>query len=330
MKIVALEEHFATPAIIEAWQSTPVATRDYAVDMSAGPDTQRRLVDLAEERIGHMDEAGVDVQVLSVTTTGVQNIDTAVAIPLAREANDLMAETIRTHPDRFQGFATLHFGAPAQAAAELERAVSDLGLCGAMVFGRQGERNFDHPDFLPILETAAALRVPLYLHPQSPRPAVRKAYYDGVDHQLATIFATGGIGWHYETGVQALRLILAGVFDRLPDLQLILGHWGEVVLFYLDRIDIMTEPAGLPRTVSDYFISNISVTPGGVFSQRYLRWAIEVLGIDRILFATDYPFQLAADGAARRFLDSAELSAADREKIANGNWTRLCAGIRRA
>jgi predicted TIM-barrel fold metal-dependent hydrolase len=330
MKVIALEEHFATPAIIDAWQSTPVDTRDYAVDMSAGPDTQRRLVDLAEERIGHMDDAGVDVQVLSVTTTGVQNIDTAAAIPLARAANDLMAETIRTHPNRFQGFATLPVGAPAQAAAELERAVRDLGLSGAMVFGRHGETNFDHPDFLPILETAAALRVPLYLHPQSPAPPVRKAYYDGVDHQLATIFATGGIGWHYETGVQALRLILAGVFDRLPDLQLILGHWGEVVLFYLDRIDIMTEPAGLPRKVSDYFISNISVTPGGVFSQRYLRWAIEVLGIDRILFATDYPFQLAADGAARRFLDSAELSEADREKIANGNWTRLCAEIRRA
>ncbi|MEU0493925.1 amidohydrolase family protein [Mycobacterium sp. NPDC006124] len=329
MKVVALEEHFATAEIVDAWQSVPPGVRDYAVEMSGGVDTRRRLIDLADERIAHMDEAGVDVQVLSVTTTGVENLDPTTAVPLARAANDVMAETIRAHPDRFQGFATLPTSAPADAAHELRRAVTELGLSGAMVFGRHDERNIDHADFLPILEVAAELRCPLYLHPQSPPPPVRRSYYEGFDHTLVTAFATGGIGWHYETGIQALRLVLSGTFDRLPDLQLILGHWGEVVLFYLDRVDLLTEPAGLPRKVSEYFTTNVSVTPGGIFSQRYLRWAVEVLGVDRVLFATDYPFQLASDGAARRFLDDADLSPTDRAKIASGNWERLCADIQR-
>lgn len=329
MKVVALEEHFATPEIIDAWQSVPPEVRDYAVEMSGGVDTRRRLIDLADERIAHMDDAGIDVQVLSVTTTGVQNLDPASAIPLARAANDLMAETIRARPDRFQGFATLPTSAPADAANELRRAITELGLNGAMVFGRHDERNIDHPDFLPILEVAADLRCPLYLHPQSPPPPVRRAYYEGFDHGLVTAFATGGIGWHYETGLQALRLILSGAIERLPDLQLILGHWGEVVLFYLDRIDILTGPAGLPRKVSEYFTTNVSVTPSGIFSQRYLRWAIDILGVDRVLFSTDYPFQLSPDGAARQFLDDADLSPPDREKIASGNWDHLCSGIQR-
>jgi len=248
---------------------------------------------------------------------------------LARAANDRMAETVRGRPDRFQGFATLPTTAPADAARELERAVVDLGLNGAMLFGRTGDRNLDHPDFLPIFEIAADLRAPIYLHPQSPLPSIRSAYYGGFDHAVDTAFATGGIGWHYETGVQALRLVLSGVFERLPDLHLILGHWGEVALFYLDRIDIMSTAARLPRKVSEYFATNVSVTPSGIFSQRYLRWAIEILGVDHVMFATDYPFVLPENGAARLFLEAADLSSADRAKIASDNWTRMLAGIRR-
>jgi predicted TIM-barrel fold metal-dependent hydrolase len=329
MKIVALEEHFATAEIITAWQSVEPELRDLAVEMSTGNDKQALLLDLADQRILRMDQAGIDVQVLSVTTPGVQSLEPSRAVPLARAANDRMAETIRFRPDRFQGFATLPTSSPEDAARELERAVVELGLNGAMLFGRTGERNLDHPEFLPILEVAAGLRAPIYLHPQSPLPPVRRSYYDGFDHALNTAFATAGIGWHYETGVQALRLVLSGVFERLPELHLILGHWGEVVLFYLDRIDMVSAPARLPRKVSEYFATNVSVTPSGIFSQRYLRWAIETLGIDRVLLATDYPFVLFNDGAARRFLQNADLSDIDRDKIAFGNWARLCADIRR-
>lgn len=329
MKIVALEEHFVTPAIIEAWQEIPTAVRDLAVDMSAADDVARLLIDLADERLARMAAAGVDMQVLSVTTTGVQDLEPVSAVALARAANDVMADTIRRQPDRFAGFATLPTSDPAAAAVELERAVVDLGLSGAMVFGRNGRHNLDHPDFRPLLQVADELRAPLYLHPQSPPPSVREAYYQGYDHDLATAFATAGIGWHYETGIQALRLILSGVFDQLPNLQLILGHWGEVVLFYLDRIDVMTQPAGLSRAVSDYFAAHFCVTPSGILSERYLGWALEVLGPERILFSTDYPFQTLPDGAARQFLNAADLSDADRNAIASGNWERICAGIRR-
>ncbi len=198
-----------------------------------------------------------------------------------------------------------------------------------MVFGRTGERNLDHPDFWPIFEAAAALHAPLYLHPQTPPPAVRAAYYSGLGDSADAAFAMGGIGWHYETGVQLLRLIMGGVFDRFPDLQVIVGHWGEVVLFYLDRIEMLAKAAKLERPLAEYFRRNIYVTPSGIFSQRYLRWATEVVGVDRILFSTDYPFLLAPQGGPRRFLEEADLDAADREKIASGNWDRLCAGIRR-
>jgi uncharacterized protein len=329
MKIIALEEHFVTAEVIAAWQTVDPALRDIAVELSSSNDKERLLLDLADQRITRMDQAGVDVQVLSVTTPGVQSLEPTRAVPLAQAANDRIAETIRARPDRFEGFATLPTTAPGDAARELHRAVVELGLNGAMLFGRTGARNLDHPDFLPILEVAADLRAPIYLHPQSPLPPVRGAYYEGFDPALNLAFATGGIGWHYETGIQALRLILSGVFERLPDLQVILGHWGEVALFYLDRIDMMSAPARLPRKVSEYFATNVSVTPSGILSQRYLRWAIDILGIDRVLFATDYPFALFDNGAAQRFLQAADLSGENRDKIAFGNWARLCADIRR-
>ncbi|MBV8349638.1 MAG: amidohydrolase family protein, partial [Mycolicibacterium sp.] len=208
-------------------------------------------------------------------------------------------------------------------------AVTALGLNDAMVFPRSRERSLDLPDFWPIFEAAAALNAQLYLHPQAPTPLVRAEYYSGFDDAVNFLFATGGVGWHYDAGVQLLRLILSGVFDRFPGLSVILGHWGEVVLFYLDRIDNLAAAARLDRPFSEYFRSNVFVTPSGIFSQRYLRWAIEVVGVDRIMFSTDYPFRFAPDGGSRRFLEEADLTDGDRDKIASGNWDRLCAGIRR-
>ncbi len=333
MKIVSLEEHFATPEIMAAWKALPPEQQDIAVKQSAIGDIERRLLDVADERIRSMDEAAIDVQVLSLTTPGVQSLDPEKAVPLARASNDILTEMVRNQPDRFQGFATLATPAPGEAARELERAIRELGLNGAILYGRTRDRNLDHPDFLPIFEAAAAMRAPLYLHPQSPRPAIRETYYHGFSDKLDDLFATAGIGWHYETGIQALRLVLSGVFDRFPDLQVILGHWGEVVLFFLERIDLLSKEArhatGLQQPISAYFKTNISVTPSGVFSQRYLCWAREVLGIERILFSTDYPYHLEPNGGARRFLEEADLSDAERRAIGHANWERLCAAIRR-
>ena len=158
---------------------------------------------------------------------------------------------------------------------------------------------------------------------------MRDAYYQGLGEGMEGFFATSGIGWHYESGMQAVRLVLSGAFERLPDLRLILGHWGEVVLFYLERLDMLTPMAKLPRPVSNYFTSNMWVTPSGLLSHRYMRWAIEVMGVERVMFATDYPFLMAKGGRARRFLEEAELSSAHRDRIAFGNWQALVADIRR-
>jgi predicted TIM-barrel fold metal-dependent hydrolase len=319
MKLVGLEEHYVTSELLDAWEGAQ--RHDEAI--------AHRLLDLDAERIAAMDDTGLDVAVVSMTTPGLQSLDAADAVALQSVCNDRLADAVRRHPDRLAGFAALATPDPDAAAAELRRAVSELGFHGAMLYGRTGERNLDHCDFWPIFEAAEALNAPLYLHPQPPPASVRAAYYSGLGDPVDEALATHGLGWHYDAGLQLLRLILGGVLDRFPGVQLILGHWGEVVLFYLDRIDRMTGIADLPRPVSEYLRRNVFVTPGGVFSQRYLRWACDVIGPDRVMFASDYPYVMVGDGGSRRFLDEAELSDTDREKIASGNWETLCAGIRR-
>jgi predicted TIM-barrel fold metal-dependent hydrolase len=329
MKLVGLEEHFATPELMGAWQALEPQWRDVGIASSPDDDLGRRLVDLDGERIAAMDETGLDVSVVSMTTPGLQNLDPRDAVALQGGCNDTLADAVRRHPDRLQGFASLATPAPDAAAAELERAVRQLGFNGAMLYGRTRDRNLDHQDFWPIFEAAEALNAPLYLHPQPPPPAVRAAYYSGLGDGVDAALATHGYGWHYDAGLQLLRLILAGVLDRFPGLQLILGHWGEVMVFYLDRIDRMTGFANLARPVSEYVRSNVYVTPGGVFSNRYLQWSLDVVGADRILFASDYPYVVVPNDGSRRFLEEADISEADRDKIASGNWEKLCAGIRR-
>jgi len=329
MKIVGLEEHFVTPELIDAWQALEPQWRDLAVHAAPPDEFAGRLLDVDAERIAAMDDTGLDIAVVSMTTPGVQNLAPRDAATLQVVCNDRLAEAVRRHPDRLQGFATLATPDPDAAAAELSRAVTELGFNGAMLYGRTRDRNLDHPDFWPIFEAAEALNAPLYLHPQPPPPAVRSAYYSGLGDAVDAALATHGFGWHYDAGLQLLRLILSGVLDRFPRLQLILGHWGEVMLFYLERIDRMTGIANLARPVSEYVRTNVFVTPGGVFSQRYLQWTLDIVGADRILFATDYPYVIVPDGGGRRFLQDAEISEADREKIASGNWERLCTDIRR-
>jgi len=251
-------------------------------------------------------------------------------VALQSVCNDRLADAVRQRPDRLQGFATLATPDPDAAAAELGRAITELGFNGAMLYGRMRDRNLDHPDFWPIFEAAEALNAPLYLHPQSPPPAVRAAYYSGLGDGVDAALATHGLGWHYDAGLQLLRLILGGVLDRFPGLQLILGHWGEVMLFYLERIDRMTgtRQSGPPC---------VGVCSQATSSSRQEEYSASATfsghstssGPDRIMFASDYPYVMVPDGGSRRFLEGAEISEVDREKIASGNWERLCEDIRR-
>jgi len=329
MRTIGTEEHFVTDDVAMAWSRLKGLARD---DSRAGVppgDLGERLGEVGERRIAAMDETGLDVQVISLTSPGLHNLPANEASRLQVQTNDRIAEFVNVHPDRFQGFATLATPAPAAAAQELERAVTKLGLNGALLFGRTGERNLDHPDNWPIFEAAAAVHAPLYIHPQVPQPRVRAALYAGFDDVIDNAFASHGIGWHYESGVQFLRLALAGVFDRFPDLQVLLGHWGEVVLFYLERADGLAMQAKLPQSFSEYVQRNAYITAGGVYSQRYLRWAVEVVGVERILFATDYPYRPGPEGGVERFLQSAGLDRGEQERIAAGNWDALVAGIQR-
>lgn len=329
MKLVALEEHLVTREIYQAWQRLPVERQDPSVALYSQGETLARLEDVSERRLRDMDDSGVDVQVLSLVAPGLHALDAADAVPFARDVNDLTAAAVRRWPDRFEAFAALPTPDPAAAARELERAVTGLGFMGAMLNGRTGERNLDDPSLEPIFAAAVALGCPLYIHPQTPQGKVRETYYSGFGEPLDTAFATGGVGWHFETGVQLLRLILSGVLDRHPDLQIIVGHWGELVLFYLERVASLQEQArSLKRPIPEYVRRNVSVTPSGIFSERYLHWAIEIIGIERILFSTDYPFQFAPAGGARRFLELANLSPDGRERVASRNWLALTKALR--
>lgn len=329
MKIVGLEEHYVTEDVIGAWRKLDPRWQDPSLPVAGDGPLVRNLLALGDERIAVMDDAGIDAQVLSLTTPGVWDLDEGDGVALQRACNDRLADAVGIHPDRLHGFATLAAQVPQAAADELGRAVTDLGFHGAMIFSRVRDRSIDAAEFWPIFEAAEALGAPLYLHPQAPPAAVRQSYYGGFGDVVDAALSTHSIGWHYDAGLQFLRLVVAGVFDRFPGLQIILGHWGEMIAFYLDRVDRLTPIAGLRRPVSEYVRNNVYLTPGGVFSQRYLRWALEVVGPERIMFAADYPFVPTDGGVARQFLADADLDEDDRAAIASGNWERLTATIRR-
>ncbi len=238
-RIVAIEEHFVVPEVLAAWSRIPAGRHDSDTGGAGNDPLSQRLRDVGDRRLAEMDDQGVDVQVLSLNSPGVQNLAPADAVAVARDANDGLADIVRGSSGRFQAFAAVPTPNAAAAPEELERAVADLGFRGALLNGRTGTANMDAPQFDDLYATAERLQAPLYLHPQTPSAPVRDAYYSGFGDQVDFSFANFGIGWHYETGVQLLRLIFSGVLDRYPNLQLIVGHWGELVLFFLERTAMM-------------------------------------------------------------------------------------------
>jgi hypothetical protein len=326
MRTIALEEHCLTPELRELLG--PQIHPYYAVHRWP-PALEARLMDLGEGRIAEMDAHRIDVQVLSSVQPGLEHSPAEGAVPVARAFNDRVAEAITAHPDRFAGFAALPTADPAAAADELARAVRELGFVGALVNGRTLERFLDDQFFWPIFEAAEALGVPIYLHPMPPPKAVYDAYFSGFGDDVGFMLAAPAWGWHIETGLHALRLILAGVFDRFPGLQLLIGHMGEVLPFMMARVNdtlagrTALDPAHIRTELSiqEYLLRNFHITTSGLFTDPPLRCAIDTFGADRVLFAVDHPF---SDGAeARRWLDAARISDEDRAKIAHGNAERL-------
>jgi 2,3-dihydroxybenzoate decarboxylase len=306
-RIIAVEEHFWTPELIALRRT---------VDQ-VNPKSVERLGDLGDLRLREMDAAGIDMQVLSEAEPGAQNLAPDLAVSLARASNDLLAKAVKRHPDRFAGFATLPTPDPAAAAKELERAVRELGFCGAMIHGSTRGHFLDERQFWPILESAQALDVPIYLHPCTPQPSVFETYYKDYP-----VLGRAALGFGVEMAVQAARLVVSGVFDEFPKLQIILGHLGEALPFLLWRAnDTLSRRGKLRRSFREYFVDHFHVTTSGNFSQPALQCAIAELGIARILFAVDWPFQ--PNGEAVAFIQDAALAENDREAVFGNNARKL-------
>ncbi|RFA08849.1 amidohydrolase [Subtercola boreus] len=327
MKIITLEEHFlnldiARASAANSAELTPWFTEafDSALGAPHSPSAEV-LLDVDAARIADMDANGITTQVLSVLTAQLLPAD--VAVDLVKGSNDWLAGTVNRHPGRYAGFAALPTIVPEAAADELERAVTELGFVGTMINGRTEDLFLDDPRFDPILERAAQLGTPIYLHPAAPPLATTESNYAGLGNLVTTRFQTVAWGWHQETAVHFLHLVLSGTFDRCPKLQFILGHWGEMIPFFLERLDeaMPKKTTGLDRTMSEYVRENMHITPSGMFSQAQLRFCIDLVGVDRIMYAVDYPF-VSQRGAAD-FLEQADLSVDDREKIAHRNAETL-------
>jgi uncharacterized protein len=319
MSTITLEEHFVTESFLRATQKNNERFPPLLAELKT------KLLNLGEGRIADMDKSGIDFQVLSLAAMSFDALDPETASSLAHDVNDELADAVRAYPERIGGFATLALKAPDTAAAELERCVTRLGFHGALVNGTTGGLFLDDPRFLPVLEAAAHLGVPIYLHPAPPPQPVSETYYSGLSGDLGFFLSIAGWGWHAETGLHTLRLIVSGLFDRLPGLQLIIGHMGEGLPYALARSAGILSHAALQlrRPVADYFQSNIHCTTSGYFTVPPLRCALEVIGIDRLLFSVDYPYSPNTRG--RTFLDSlAEfLDAEDFEKLTYGNAAHL-------
>jgi predicted TIM-barrel fold metal-dependent hydrolase len=318
MRTIALEEHFASPAFVTG------PGRDFDKHSQFTARVVSQLRDVDKRRIAEMDAAGIDVQVLSLVSPGVEQLDAVAAVKLARESNDFLAEAVKRHPSRLAGFAALPTPAPDEAADELERTVRECGFKGALINGHSRGRYLDDRFFWPILERAEALDVPIYLHPTVPPEPVVETYYNG-NHppEVTPHLSSAGWGWHIETATHVLRIILSGVFDMYPTLQLVVGHLGETLPFMLPRFDniLPTRMTKLRQSIGAYLRENVYYTLSGFnFTPAFLDTLLEV-GANRIMFSTDYPF--ASMKEARVFLENLPASPAEREKIAHGNAERL-------
>lgn len=310
---IATEEGFNIPEVARATarmlpglvSREPGEAAIFGVDRprpkSEGPPPWlRQLSDIGAGRIADMDNAGIAMQVLLLSSPGVQLFEAGEARELSRLANDRLADAVRGHPDRFAGLAAIPPQDPAFAAQELERAVKSLGLSGAIINSHTGGHYLDEAPYRPILEAAAALQVPIYIHPRAPSPQMVGPYLD---------YGMVGAIWGYavETSAHALRLIFSGVFDQLPQLRIVIGHMGEGIPFFLDRIDTHYAAGGgrgrgskpLSRPPSEIFRDHFTITTSGMNWGPALRLALETLGPERVMFAADYPFENAPAAVAR-------------------------------
>jgi uncharacterized protein len=320
MRTITLEEHFASPGFLDG---PGRGIKERAANFGErAAYLLEQLSDLGAKRIAEMDESSIDVQVLSLTAPGVEQLEPADAIVIARESNDFLAEGIAKNPTRFGGFATLPTSSPDLAAEELERRTTNHAFQGAVINGHTRERYLDDKFFWPILESAESLGVPIYLHPTPPPKPVIDAWFLGFAPIVTEMLAGPGWGWHVETALHVIRMILGGVFDKFPKLQIIVGHMGETLPFMTQRLDVLPEAmTKLERPVSAYLRENVHYTFSGFnFTPTFFDLLLQV-GVERIMFSADHPY--ASMAQARAFLDQLPISPANKHAISHGNAERL-------
>ena len=325
MRVVALEEHFTAPDLVRRIDPNAIKRRGFQkrTPPPSGPNPLELLPEIGEQRLQSMDEAGITVQVLSNTGPGPDLVPGADGVAMAREMNDHLAEAIARRPDRFAGFAVLPMQSDTPTADELVRAVRQLRFVGALVNGTTEGRFLDHPHYRDLLAAAEQLDVPIYIHPHLAPEAVRHAYFSNLQPGASRVLEAAGWGWHSETAIHVLRLVLSGALDRHPRLKLIVGHMGEMLPVMLARIDevFALDIEHLKRPIGRTILDQVWLTTSGIFSEPPFLAALQTFGIDRIMFSVDYPYAPNAKG--RAFLDRLSLSPADMAKLTHGNADAL-------
>jgi 5-carboxyvanillate decarboxylase len=286
--------------------------------LTKGPDNilVQRLLDIGERRLREMDASGIDVQVMSLTSPGVQVFDAATANSIAALSNDKLAEAIRRHPTRFTGLAAVAPQDPKTAAKEMERGIKKLGLKGVIINSHTQGEYLDDPKFWEILEAAEALNAPIYIHPQSPSPDMLQPYLRrGLERAI--------LGFAAEVSLHVVALMKSGAFDRFPKLKIVIGHGGEGIPYMLYRIDYMyvhgkgMQPGKTLKRPSDYMRQNIYITTSGLPWAPAITMAQSVLGMDRVLYAMDYPYQYVPEEVT--MTDDFPISDEDKKKLFQTN-----------
>ena len=331
MRLITVEEHFTTQEIIDennkfSEQNSKPQDPKLAEFYKSMVFVGKALTDCDEMRLAFMNSRKIDMQVLSYTSPVSDKVPANEAVRICKRANDILAQKIQVHHDRFAAFATLPMAEPQAAADELERCVCEYNFCGALLAGQFQGHFYDEKIFLPIFERAAKLDVPISFHPAPINPVIQNYYYTSPEYSsfIAGQFASAGFGWHIDVGIHELRLILSGIFDKLPNLKLIAGHWGEDIPAYLDRIDyiITPESAGLKRKVSDYYKEHFYITPSGILSPMQFEYIVKLMGAEHVIWAVDYPY--IRNGNFYDFLVAADfLTFEQKELIAHKNAERI-------
>jgi predicted TIM-barrel fold metal-dependent hydrolase len=326
-RVVGVEEHVTFPDLLTRLPKEAAIERGYlSADEPFGGLTRNDPMQETEARIQQLDKAGITVQVLSYPYAGADLLPPRAARQWAKDMNDSIAQRVAAHPDHYAAFAHLPLTDPDASADEMERAVTQLKFSGALVTGATDGRYLDHPSFAPILSRAEKLDVPIYLHPSVSSKPVREAYYGGLPDKLGFLLSASGWGWHVDTAIHVLRLLISGAFDRHPKLKIIIGHLGEGLQVMLPRLDQQfhdfvhdfSEFKGMPSAI---LREHVYVSMSGFFFLPSFMATLDAFGPDRILFSVDYPFGSLERG--REFLEKLPVDDETLAKIAHGNADRL-------